>query len=158
VGRAMLARAMLATSALTLSAAGMIAIPAGQASAALSFNQQVSAYVKRFEGVPYRYGGTTPAGFDCSGLSQYAYRHFGKRIARTADGQFRQFRRITKARAWGGDLVFFHETSNPGSYVYHVGIYEGGNSMVDSPHTGARVGFRSFAWAGNTVTFGTITH
>jgi cell wall-associated NlpC family hydrolase len=154
----MLARATLATSALSLSVAGMIAIPAGQASAALSFNQQVSAYVKRFEGVPYRYGGTTPSGFDCSGLSQYAYGHFGKRIARTAYAQFRQFRRISKARAWGGDLVFFHETSDPSSYVYHVGIYEGGNSMVDSPHTGARVGMRSFAWAGNTVTFGTISH
>jgi cell wall-associated NlpC family hydrolase len=154
----MLARATLATSALALSAAGMIVIQTGPASATLSFNQQVSAYVKRFEGVPYRYGGTTPAGFDCSGLSQYSYGHFGKKIARTADGQFRQFRRITKARAWGGDLVFFHETSNPSSYVYHVGIYEGGNSMVDSPHTGARVEFRSFAWAGNTVTFGTISH
>jgi cell wall-associated NlpC family hydrolase len=57
-----------------------------------------------------------------------------------------------------GDLVFFHETSNLGSNVYHVGVYEGGENMVDAPHTGERVQWESFAWAGNTVTFGTISH
>ena len=129
-----------------------------RASTALSFNQQVASYVKRLEGIPYRYGGTTTAGFDCSGMTQYVYRHFHKNIARTAYAQFREFKRISKASARPGDLVFFHDSSNPGSYVYHVGVYEGGTMMVDSPHTGARVGLRSFTWAGNTVTFGTISH
>jgi cell wall-associated NlpC family hydrolase len=178
--RTRLARAALATAMLSVPAAGLIAVPTGAAFAAaltagptsgvtqevtawrasttLSFNQQVAAYVKRFEGTPYRYGGTTPAGFDCSGLTQYVYRHFHKGIARTADAQFHEFKRISKAHAQPGDLVFFHASSDPGSYVYHVGVYEGGNNMVDSPHTGARVGLRSFAWAGNTVTFGTISH
>jgi cell wall-associated NlpC family hydrolase len=124
----------------------------------LSLNQQIAAYVKRFEGVPYLYGGTSPAGFDCSGLAQYVYRHFGKHIERTADEQFLEFRHISKAQAWRGDLVFFHVSSDPNSYVYHVGIYEGGDDMVAATHTGSDVQWQSFSWAGDTVTFGTITH
>jgi peptidoglycan DL-endopeptidase CwlO len=179
MARTRLARAALATAVLSMPVAGLMALPVGTASAAaqsasptsgasqevavwrastLTFNQQAAAYVKRLEGIPYRYGGTTTGGFDCSGMTQYVYRHFRKSIARTADAQFRQFKRISHASARPGDLVFFHDSSSPGSYVYHVGVYEGGFNMVDSPHTGSRVGFRSFSWAGNTVTFGTISH
>jgi cell wall-associated NlpC family hydrolase len=129
-----------------------------RAAAYPSFNQRAATYVKSLEGLRYTYGGTSRAGFDCSGLTQYVYGHLGRRIARTAESQFRQFRRIGKARAWGGDLVFFHDTSNPASYVYHVAIYEGGDSMVAASSGAGRVIWESFAWAGNTVTFGTITH
>jgi cell wall-associated NlpC family hydrolase len=123
-----------------------------------SFDTKVANYVKRFIGAPYVWGGTSPAGFDCSGLTQYVYRHFGKRIHRTADEQFLQFRRISKSRAWRGDLVFFHVSSDPNSYVYHVGVYEGGHSMVAATTPAGGVKWESFTWAGNTVTFGTITH
>ena len=54
--------------------------------------------------------------------------------------------------------MFFHETSDPGSYVYHVGVYEGGHMMVAATTYGGGVQYQSFTWAGNTVTFGTITH
>lgn len=124
----------------------------------MSFNEDTATYVKKMEGVPYLYGGTSPAGFDCSGLTQYVYRHYGKRIQRTAEEQFLEFRRISKKRAWGGDLVFFHVDSDPNSYVYHVGIYEGGDDMVAATTTGSDVQWQNFSWAGDTVTFGTITH
>ena len=124
----------------------------------MSFNEDAATYVKRMEGVPYEYGGTTPAGFDCSGLTQYIYRHYGKRIQRTAEDQFLEFRRISKKRAWGGDLVFFHVDSNPNSYVYHVGVYEGGDDMVAATTSGSDVKWQNFSWAGDTVTFGTLTH
>ena len=81
----------------------------------ITFNQRVAAYVKSLEGTPYAWGGTSPSGFDCSGLTQYVYRHFGKHIERTAEAQFLQFRRISKARARRGDLVFFHVDSDPNS-------------------------------------------
>ena len=125
---------------------------------ARSFNQRVAAYATTLEGAPYRYGGTTPRGFDCSGLTQYAYGHNGKRISRTAQQQYNQFRRISHAAAQPGDLVFFHSTSSPRSYVYHVGVYEGGQHMVAAPSSGRRVSWQSFTWAGNTVTFGTVSH
>jgi cell wall-associated NlpC family hydrolase len=124
----------------------------------LSFDQKAATYVKTMEGVPYLYGGTSPAGFDCSGLTQYVYRHFGKRLQRTAEDQFLESRRISKRDAWGGDLVFFHVDSDPNSYVYHVGIYEGGDDMVAATSSGSDVQWQNFSWAGDTVTFGTLTH
>jgi cell wall-associated NlpC family hydrolase len=124
----------------------------------VSFDQRAATYVKSLEGVQYTYGGTSRGGFDCSGLTQYVYGRLGRHIARTAEDQFREFRPISKARAWGGDLVFFHVTSNPASYVYHVAIYEGGDSMVAASSGRGQVIWESLAWAGNTVTFGTITH
>jgi cell wall-associated NlpC family hydrolase len=124
----------------------------------LSFNQATSGYAETFIGrVPYRYGGSSPgSGFDCSGLTQYVYRHYGKSIPRTADAQFRYFRRESRSRAWGGDLVFFHDTSNPNSYAYHVGIYEGGGRMVSA--VGAGSGIRQQTVWSSDVTFGTISH
>ena len=150
--------APLSSSQHTAAATGVLkAQPAGHRRSE-SFDMRVANYVKRFIGAPYVYGGTSPAGFDCSGLAQYVYRHFGKRIQRTAEEQFLQFRRISKSRAWGGDLVFFHVSSDPNSYVYHVGVYEGGHSMVAATTPAGGVRWESFAWAGNTVTFGTISH
>jgi cell wall-associated NlpC family hydrolase len=124
----------------------------------LSFNQKAATYVKTFIGtVPYDYGGTSPStGFDCSGLTQYVYHHFGKSIPRTADAQFQYFHRESKSAAWGGDLVFFHETSDPNSYVYHVGIYEGGNRVVAAADPAE--GIRAESIYSSDVTFGTLTH
>jgi cell wall-associated NlpC family hydrolase len=123
-----------------------------------SFDQRAATFVKTMEGAPYAYGGSSPAGFDCSGLTQYVYRHLGKNLARTAEDQFLESRPISKSRAWGGDLVFFHVSSDPNSYVYHVGVYEGGHDMVAATTYGEGVQWQNFSWAGDTVTFGTITH
>lgn len=130
------------------------------AHAAATWNTVAATLAKRLVGDRYVYGGTSPAGFDCSGLTQWVYRHagHGKGIARTAQGQYLQFRRIGHSAARPGDLVFFHETSDPASYVYHVGVYEGASDMVAATTSGQGVRFQSFAWGGDTVTFGTITH
>jgi len=128
--------------------------------AAVAWNKAAASRARQLVGLPYRYGGTSTAGFDCSGLAQWVYRHTGrgKAIDRIANDQFHEFRRISHAAARPGDLVFFHETSNPASYVYHVGVYEGGEMMVAAATYREGVRYQSFAWAGNTVTFGTITH
>jgi cell wall-associated NlpC family hydrolase len=125
-----------------------------------TYNQVAAALAKRLVGDPYAYGGTSPAGFDCSGLSQWVYRHTGggKPIPRMAEDQFLRFHRVSHAAARPGDLVFFHSTSYLGSYVYHVGVYEGGNMMVAATVPGEGVQYQSFAWAGGTVSFGSITH
>ena len=124
----------------------------------MTFNQQAAAYAKTLEGIPYKFGGTTKQGFDCSGLTQYVYRYAGKQIVRTSDEQFHQFNAESHAQAQPGDLVFFHDTSNLQSHVYHVGVFEGGHDMVAATHTGSDVQWQSYLWGGNTVSFGTVSH
>jgi cell wall-associated NlpC family hydrolase len=139
-------------------AASLAFFPGAANAHALSFNQKVASYAETFIGrVPYAYGGSSPAtGFDCSGLTSYVYRHYGRSIPRTADSQFRRFRRESRRAAWGGDLVFFHVNSNPGSYVYHVAVYEGGNHIVPAATPSRGIVWQTI-WSSN-VTFGTITH
>jgi cell wall-associated NlpC family hydrolase len=128
--------------------------------APVTWNAVAADLAKRLVGDPYSSGGTSPAGFDCSGLTQFVYRHagHGKSIGRTAEDQFLQFRPISHKSARPGDLVFFHETGDAGSYVYHVGVYEGGDDMVAATTAGGGVQLQSFSWAGDAVTFGTMTH
>ncbi|MFF4344720.1 C40 family peptidase [Kitasatospora sp. NPDC001540] len=83
-------------------------------------------------------------GFDCSGLSQYAYGQAGVSIARTAQAQYDGA--PTKipmsaglAALQPGDLVFFSLNPGSGQGIYHVGIYVGGGQMINAPHTGANV-------------------
>ena len=157
-----LARAALAAAGVSVPVTA-IAVPAlaGTAQASSATYDQVAAAVAMARvGDPYAYGGTSPAGFDCSGLTQWVYRNTGggKPIPRMAEDQFLQFHPVSHAAARPGDLVFFHETSDLGSYVYHVGVYEGGTMMVAATVPGEGVQYQSFTWAGNTVSFGTISH
>jgi hypothetical protein len=119
----------------------------------IPINPLIAAYAVKFVGYPYAYGGSSPAGFDCSGLTRYVYAHFGLALASTAQAQFDQFRLISLNGARPGDLVFFHDGSG---YVFHVGVYEGSNMMVAAatPQDGVRY---QPIWS-SAVTFGTITH
>ncbi|MBO0803633.1 MAG: C40 family peptidase [Nocardiopsaceae bacterium] len=155
-----LARGALAVVAVSVAVTGTVAQQQAARGAVTggSFDQQAATYAKSMEGVRYVYGGTSRAGIDCSGLTQYVYDHLGRPIGRTAEDQFRQFRPVSKAQASPGDLVFFHVTSDPDSYVYHVAVYEGGDDMVAASSGAGRVIWESLAWAGDTVTYGTITH
>ncbi len=82
-------------------------------------------------GLPYRWGGTSPStGFDCSGLTGYAWRQAGVSLPRTSGAQKAATQRISRDQLQPGDLVF---SGNP---VYHVGMYIGGGQMIHSPHTG----------------------
>lgn len=90
---------------------------------------------KRYIGVPYRYGGSTPRGFDCSGYTKYVYAKVGRNLPRRANLQRRATARIKHPRV--GDLVFFH---NRNGSVYHVGIYAGKHRVWHAPYPGRRVG------------------
>jgi cell wall-associated NlpC family hydrolase len=92
----------------------------------------VVAIAMRYLGVPYVYGGASPRGFDCSGLTQYVFAQLGVSLARTADAQYRSVSRIARSQAQAGDLVFYLS----GGSAYHVGIYLGGNKMIAAPRSG----------------------
>jgi len=102
-------------------------------------------------GTPYRYGGTTPAGFDCSGYTQYVLGRLGVPLPRTADAQLQASRRISAGEARPGDLVFF--TSGSGR-AYHVAIYAGDGRIFDSPRAGRSVSQRAI-WT-SAVVYGRV--
>ena len=97
-----------------------------------------------YSGIPYVYGGSTPAGFDCSGFTQFVFGQAGISLPRTATAQMFATTRVSDPQP--GDLVFFGD----GSYAYHVGIYAGGGMMYDSPRTGLSSGLRSI-WSSNVI-------
>lgn len=94
--------------------------------------QDIVNYAMQFLGVPYVYGGTSPAGFDCSGLVYYCYHHFGYSVNRTAAGLAYNGTSVSSLRA--GDVLLF--TSTDGSYIGHTGIYIGNGQFIHAPHTG----------------------
>ncbi|MEI3395852.1 MAG: SH3 domain-containing protein [Clostridia bacterium] len=95
---------------------------------------EVVAYAKTLLGCKYVYGGTTPSGFDCSGFTQYVYKHFGVNLNRTAAAQYSNGKSVTSLQA--GDLVMFGKSG-----ISHVGIYIGGNSFIHAanPSKGVRI-------------------
>jgi uncharacterized protein (DUF1499 family) len=90
--------------------------------------------------VPYRYGGSTPRGFDCSGLVYYAYRRLGIRVPRSTTAQYRHARPVTLNNLQPGDLVFFRRAHHS---VTHVGIYAGNARFIHAPSNGRVVSYDS---------------
>jgi len=86
-------------------------------------------------GVPYRYGGSSPAGFDCSGLVHYSYAAAGVRIPRTTTGQWAQMTPVKDRDMRAGDLLFFSISGK----MSHVGLYLGDGRFVHAPSTGRSV-------------------
>jgi cell wall-associated NlpC family hydrolase len=102
-------------------------------------HSSVVAFAESFVGKsPYVWGGASPAGFDCSGFTMYCWGQFGVSLPHNAAAQQAMCANVT-GDPQPGDLVFF------GSPAYHVGLYIGGGSMVDAPHTGCYVSYGSVA-------------
>jgi cell wall-associated NlpC family hydrolase len=99
---------------------------------------EIVPFARRFLGVPYVWGGSSPSGFDCSGFTSYVYRNAaGVSIPRTSRAQAGFGQPVSRGDLQPGDLVFF------GSPVHHVGIYVGGGMMIHSPRTGDVVKYAS---------------
>lgn len=91
--------------------------------------QQIVAYAKKFLGVKYVYGGSSPKGFDCSGFVQYVFKHFGITLERSSDAQGAKGTKIKKSELKPGDLVFF-DTNGGLNHIEHVGIYIGDGNFI----------------------------
>lgn len=94
-----------------------------ESTASSKSGSSVVSYAKQFLGCKYVYGGTSPSGFDCSGFTQYVYKHFGVNLNRTAAAQYSNGKSVTNLQA--GDLVMFGKSG-----INHVGIYIGGNTFI----------------------------
>jgi len=88
-------------------------------------------------GQPYVWGAAGPSTFDCSGLTQYVYGKAGIALPHYTGSQWTVGRHIARADLLPGDLVFFY------SDVHHMGIYVGGDQMINAPHTGSVVQYAS---------------
>lgn len=91
-------------------------------------------------GTPYRFGGGSPKGFDCSGLVQFAHAGAGVDVPRTTVDQWRQGRPVSRRQLMPGDLLFFELGWRKSR---HVGVYIGGDDFVHAPSSGKRVGYAS---------------
>jgi cell wall-associated NlpC family hydrolase len=107
--------------------------PSGGAAAAI-------AYARAQIGKPYVYAGTGPGAFDCSGLTMMAWAQGGVGMSHGSQSQWASFPKVPIPQLQPGDLVFF---GSSGPSNHHVGIYIGGGTMIEAPHTGAFVRYAS---------------
>ena len=92
-------------------------------------HSSVVSIALQYLGVPYVWGGASPSGFDCSGLTMYAYAKVGVYLPHNAAMQYGMGTPVSQSQLAPGDLVFFNGLS-------HVGMYIGGGRFVHAPHTG----------------------
>ena len=112
---------------------GSIPAPSPGAAAAI-------AYARAQIGKPYRYAGTGPDSFDCSGLTMMAWAQGGVSMSHGSQSQWASFPKVPIPDLQPGDLVFF---GSSGSTNHHGGLYIGGGTMIEAPHTGAFVRYSS---------------
>ena len=91
-------------------------------------------------GSPYKYGGSSPNGFDCSGLVYYSHNKLGISVPRTTRQQARHASDLSLSEIEPGDVLFFRIYGNN---ISHVGIYTGNNQFIHAPKTGKFVSHAS---------------
>ena len=108
---------------------------------------RILADAQKYIGTPYVFGGTSPDGFDCSGLVYYVLSGMGYPAHRTAKDQYLMGSAVKKSDLRPGDLVFFSNTYTSG--ISHVGIYAGGGRFLHAPKEGKTVSYSSLSgyWA-----------
>ena len=103
----------------------------------------IVAYAKKFLGCKYVYGATGPSTFDCSGFTQYVYKHFGYTISRTSSAQRSDGKEVSRSNIQLGDIVCFSG---------HVGIYVGDDNFIHASHPGDVVKISSLSSSYYTTT------
>lgn len=105
---------------------------------AASVKSKAYSVAKAQKNDPYKYGAAGPSRFDCSGLVYYSYGKVGKKLSRTAQGQYNGSRHIGAGSRQVGDLVFFGASSKK---ITHVGVYAGSGKIYNA-NTGSYRGYK----------------
>ncbi|KXH84014.1 C40 family peptidase [Sporosarcina sp. HYO08] len=100
-------------------------------------NDNITKFAKQFEGTPYLWAGTTPAGFDCSGFIRYVFSNFGIDLPRTSETQYTAGKPVEAKDLQPGDIVFFQNTYKEG--ISHSGIYLGDNQFISAESKGIAI-------------------
>ncbi len=107
------------------------------------------AQASKYIGTRYVYGGTSPSGFDCSGLVQYSLRKLGVSIARSSSAQYGYGTPVSRSNLQPGDLVFFAR----GRGISHVAIYAGNDQVIHAPRAGKSVCYQSLSSLTNSLKY-----
>lgn len=97
----------------------------------VNLGQKLVDFAEQFLGVKYVWGGSSPKGFDCSGLIMYTYDNFGISLQRVASAQAKEGTFVSKKSLQTGDLVFF-DTHRTHKYINHVGMYIGNGEFIQA--------------------------
>lgn len=106
-----------------------------------SVGQQAASIAVRQVGVPYRYGGHSPTGFDCSGLVHYSYLRAGKAVPRTTSQLWSGTSAVDRNEIRAGDILFFRIEGK----MSHVGMYVGDDRFVHAPSSGNSVSIETLS-------------
>ena len=112
---------------------------ATNAKASINYGEEVSQVAKRYVDTPYKWGGTTPKGFDASGFTQYVYKKAATKISipRTSASQYKEGTSVKQNKLKQGDLVFY-ATEKKGK-VSFVAIYNGDGTFTGVTVDGVKV-------------------
>lgn len=98
----------------------------------------IISYARKFLGTKYKWGGSTPNGFDCSGYVKYVFNKFGISLSRNSRSQAKNGTYVKKANLKPGDLVFF-DTNGGKNRINHVGIYIGSGKFIHASSSHKKV-------------------
>ena len=95
---------------------------------------EIVSYAKKYLGYRYIHGGNSPSGFDCSGFTQYVYKHFGYSLSRSSSSQARNGVGVSKGNLQPGDIICF-SGSKGSKKISHAGIYIGGGKFIHAANS-----------------------